>query len=157
LGNPRKRLSLGMLWTKDANSLFSVISCNRTFLAIFDVYCLISTRYLDRGFESHRGRAVAQPVIADFPPRLSEIRGICGGQSGTRASFLRVLRFPLTALWSEFLATGFNSRRYQIFWEVVGLERDPLNLMSTIEELLQRKSSDFGLENREYGRTDPSR
>jgi hypothetical protein len=29
--------------------------------------------------------------------------------------------------------------------------------MSTIEELLGRKNSGFGLENREYGRRDPSR
>jgi hypothetical protein len=40
---------------------------------------------------------------------------------------------------------------------VVGLERGPLNLVSTIEELLGRKYSSFGLENREYGRRDPSR
>jgi hypothetical protein len=34
----------------------------------------------------------------------------------------------------------------------VGLERGPLSLVSTIEELLGRKSSGFGLENRHYGR-----
>jgi hypothetical protein len=34
----------------------------------------------------------------------------------------------------------------------VGLERDPLSLVSTIEELLERKSSGSGLESREYGR-----
>jgi hypothetical protein len=34
----------------------------------------------------------------------------------------------------------------------VSLERDPLNLVSTIEELLGRNSSGSGLENREYGR-----
>jgi hypothetical protein len=34
---------------------------------------------------------------------------------------------------------GFDSRRYQIFWEVVGLERGALSLVSTIEELLDRK------------------
>jgi hypothetical protein len=39
----------------------------------------------------------------------------------------------------------------------VGLERGPRSLVSTIEELLERKSSGFGLENREYGRRDPSR
>jgi hypothetical protein len=50
---------------------------------------------------------------------------------------------------------GFDSRRYQIFWEVVGLERDPLSLVNTIEELLGSKSSGSGLENREYGRRDP--
>jgi hypothetical protein len=51
----------------------------------------------------------------------------------------------------------FNSRRYQIFWEVVGLERGPLSLVSTIEDLLGRNSSGSGLENREYGRGDPFR
>jgi hypothetical protein len=45
---------------------------------------------------------------------------------------------------------------YQIFGEVVGLERDPLNLVSTTEDLLGRKSSGSGLEIREYGRRDPS-
>jgi hypothetical protein len=34
---------------------------------------------------------------------------------------------------------GFDSRRCQIFWEVVGLERDPLSLVRIIEELLERK------------------
>jgi hypothetical protein len=33
---------------------------------------------------------------------------------------------------------GFDSRRYQIFWEVVGLERGPLNLVRITEELLER-------------------
>jgi hypothetical protein len=36
----------------------------------------------------------------------------------------------------------------------VGLERGPLSLVSTIEELLGRKSSGSGLENREYGSRD---
>jgi hypothetical protein len=39
----------------------------------------------------------------------------------------------------------------------VGLERGPLRLESTIEELFGRKSSGSGLENREYGRGDQSR
>jgi hypothetical protein len=38
----------------------------------------------------------------------------------------------------------------------VGLERYPLSLVSTIEELLERKSSGSGLESREYDRRDPS-
>jgi hypothetical protein len=33
----------------------------------------------------------------------------------------------------------FDSRRYRIFLEVVGLERDPLSLVRIIEELLERK------------------
>jgi hypothetical protein len=39
----------------------------------------------------------------------------------------------------------------------VGLERGPLSLVSTTEELLGRESSASGLEIREYGRRDPSR
>ena len=37
---------------------------------------------------------------------------------------------------------GFDPRRYQIFWVVVGLERDPLSLVSlvrSIEKLLEWK------------------
>jgi hypothetical protein len=51
----------------------------------------------------------------------------------------------------------FDSRCYQIFREEVYLERGPLSLTSTIEELLGRESSCLGLEGREYGRRDPSR
>jgi hypothetical protein len=40
-----------------------------------------------------------------------------------------------------------DSQLYQIFWEVVGLERGPLNLVITIEELLERKSSGSDLAN----------
>ena len=32
---------------------------------------------------------------------------------------------------------GFDSRRYQIFWVVVALERGPLSLVRSIEELLE--------------------
>jgi hypothetical protein len=39
----------------------------------------------------------------------------------------------------------------------VGLERGPLGLVSTTEELLGRKSSVSGQKIREYGRRDPSR
>jgi hypothetical protein len=39
----------------------------------------------------------------------------------------------------------------------VDLERGPLSLVSTTEELLERKSSGSVLESREYGRRNPSR
>jgi hypothetical protein len=45
--------------------------------------------------------------------------------------------------------TGFDSRPYHIFWEVGSLERGPLSLVRTIEELLEWKSRGFGLENRD--------
>jgi hypothetical protein len=40
---------------------------------------------------------------------------------------------------------------------LVGLERGPLSLVSTTEELLERKSSGSCLGNRYYGLRDPSR
>jgi hypothetical protein len=58
--------------------------------------------------------------------------------------------------WLLIQRPGLDSRCYQIFWEVVGLERGPLSLASTMEELLERKSSGSGLEIREYVRRDPS-
>jgi hypothetical protein len=39
----------------------------------------------------------------------------------------------------------------------VDLEHGPLSLVSTIEDLLGRKSSASGLESREHGSRDPSR
>jgi hypothetical protein len=59
--------------------------------------------------------------------------------------------------WLHIQRSGLDSRRYQIFWEVVGLKRGPLSLVSATEELLGRKSSGSGLESRDYGRRDPSR
>jgi hypothetical protein len=54
-------------------------------------------------------------------------------------------------------ATVLDSRHYQIFLEVVGLEWGPFSLVSIIWELLGRKNSGSGLESREYGRRYPSR
>jgi hypothetical protein len=39
---------------------------------------------------------------------------------------------------------GFDSRRYQIFWEVVGQERGLLTLVRITEEVLESRSSGFG-------------
>jgi hypothetical protein len=59
------------------------------------------------------------------------------------------------SFWLLIQRSWFDSRRYQILWVVVVLERGPL--VSTIEELLERKSSGSGLESREYGRRVPLR
>jgi hypothetical protein len=59
--------------------------------------------------------------------------------------------------WLQIQKHGFDSRCYQIFWEILGLDWGPLSLVSTTEELSERKSSGFGLESREYGRRDSSR
>jgi hypothetical protein len=49
---------------------------------------------------------------------------------------------------------GFDSPRY-IFWEILSLERGPLSLVSTIEDLLEINNSGSGVENQEYGRGEP--
>jgi hypothetical protein len=59
--------------------------------------------------------------------------------------------------WLQIQRSGFNSLCYQIFREVVCLERGPLSLVNTTEELLGRKSSGSGLERLEYGLGDPPR
>jgi hypothetical protein len=54
------------------------------------------------GLEPSNGRAIAQTVIRRLHTAAVRVRahvrscGICGGQSGTGAGFVRILRFPLT-------------------------------------------------------------
>jgi hypothetical protein len=62
------------------------------------------------------------------------------------------LWFSGQSSWLQILRSGLDSLRYQTFWEVVGLERGPLSLVSMTEELLGRKGSGSALENRDYGR-----
>jgi hypothetical protein len=71
--------------------------------------------------------------------------------------FDRLCGLVVKSSWPHIQTSGFDSRCYQIFWEVVGLERGPLSLVSTNEELLGRNSSGSGLESREHDPRDPSR
>jgi hypothetical protein len=57
--------------------------------------------------------------------------------------------------WLKIQRSVFDSRRYQISWDVVCLERGPFSLVSTIEELLEIKSSGSGLEIRDHGSRHP--
>jgi hypothetical protein len=59
--------------------------------------------------------------------------------------------------WLQMQRSGLDSRRYQIFWEAGGLELDSLSVVSAAEKLLERNSSVFSLESRDYGRRDPLR
>jgi hypothetical protein len=53
----------------------------------------------------------------------------------------------------EFLTTDPEIHvRFLALPEVVGLERGPLSLVGTVEELLERKIGGSGLENGDYGR-----
>jgi hypothetical protein len=59
--------------------------------------------------------------------------------------------------WLQIQWSEFDSQHNLVFWELEGLEWGPLSLVSTTEELFWRKCSGSGIENREYGCTDPSR
>jgi hypothetical protein len=67
------------------------------------------------------------------------MQGVLGGTNGL-----------LKHYWNNFTIKLPEQKK------VVGLERGPLSLVSTTEELLDRKVA-ARLENREYGRRDPSR
>jgi hypothetical protein len=59
--------------------------------------------------------------------------------------------------WLQIQRSEFDSRRYQTFWEIMGLERGPPSHVSAVEELFERKCIGSGQEVREYGRRDPLR
>jgi hypothetical protein len=63
---------------------------------------------------------------------------------------VRVPGYRFTDLW-------FDSRRYQIFWEEVSLEWGPLSLVSTIEDLLEKRKYRLWSRKKDYGRKDPLR
>jgi hypothetical protein len=76
----------------------------------------------------------------------------------TRWNFCKHILITQLPLWSsgqsswlQIQRSGFDFRRYQIIWQLVDLEWGPLSLVSTTEELLERKSSGSGLENLNYG------
>jgi hypothetical protein len=61
------------------------------------------------------------------------------------------------SFWLQIQRSGFHSQRYQIFWVVVGLERDPLSLVCIIMDLRGRKRRGSRLENRRYTLRDTPR
>jgi hypothetical protein len=95
-------------------------------------YSSASLKQWDRGFRSQYGPSYVSIFSCASAGLTHLLCGIVVRVSGCRS------RGP-----------GLNSRPYQIFWKVWGLERGPLGLMRTIEELLEWKSSGSGLENRD--------
>jgi hypothetical protein len=67
----------------------------KTFMAVYK--CIINILY---DVTLKRGRAVTQAVSRRLPTPAARVRscGICGGQSGSGAGSLRVLRFPLPGI-----------------------------------------------------------
>jgi hypothetical protein len=117
-------------------------------------------------WEVERGRCVRLTILLPSVSKLSRQYGILNVPQPYRHPW------PVTGMhcvsWDvriEFICYVEESRppllsSGQSSWlqngEVVGLERSPLSLVSTIEELLERKSGGSGLGNREYGSKDPS-
>jgi hypothetical protein len=96
------------------------------------------------------GHRCAQGHLAVIKPEKWELKSLASNFTLSQLCGL-VVRVP--GYWSR--GSGLDSRLYQIFWEVVGLEQRPLSLVSKIGQLLGKNSSGPGLENREYGRGDP--
>jgi hypothetical protein len=96
-----------------------------------------------------------------FLTELSRCLFIFSPKDGNRSSFRIFVFVRNTRRWDRLCGLvvrvffyrsrgpGFDSRRFQIFWEAAGLERGPVSLLRTTEELLGRKSSGSGLENRD--------
>jgi hypothetical protein len=59
--------------------------------------------------------------------------------SNVGTNFAHKLRSSGQSSWLQIQRSKFDSRSYQMLWVVVGLERGPLSLMSTTEELLVKK------------------
>jgi hypothetical protein len=90
---------------------------------------------------------------ADFLKRVASIH-CCNFLVYISYGLDRLCGLSVHSSWLQIQRPGFDSRPYQNFWLVVGLER---GLVSTTEELLERKSSGSGLESRQCGRKDLSR
>jgi hypothetical protein len=78
----------------------------RVYVSIMRVFCLLYLVTIDIGLFAVISSLVCKKIhlrlVAGFPPRRPGFKprvwssGICGGQSGVGAGFLRVRRFPLT-------------------------------------------------------------
>jgi hypothetical protein len=118
------------------------LEIGRSFLFLARGYRDINFSYRAMSSVQHPILSLEEPVSVFMSPSESGLDRLCG----------LVVRVPDY----RSRGPGFDSRHYQILWEVVRLKRCPLNLVSIIEQLLERKSIGCGLENREYDRRDPS-
>jgi hypothetical protein len=88
-----------ILWYTPSVYLFKIFS---SFCPIDCIRACLNIRWgikrrIQSKYASKVGRAIAQAVSRWLPTAAARVRscGICGGQSGTGADFLRSLRFPL--------------------------------------------------------------
>jgi hypothetical protein len=123
-----ERLHFGGMWTKK--------SLNTTGIEYLKPY---DHAYIHIHVTKHSYLFIPRPYFQSFTIVLP----LAVNQETYKRTYEFILRPPLwssgQSSWLQIQRYGFDSRRYQIFWEVVDLERGPLSLVSTIEELLGRK------------------
>jgi hypothetical protein len=107
------------------------------------------------------GRAIAQEVSRWLPTAAARVRarvwscGICGGQSGTGAGFLRVLRFPLPT----FIPPVAPQSPSSIIWglynrpEVAAVPSGYLHQSSTGQTIVHRRGTLVEGNTQEYNNT----
>jgi hypothetical protein len=97
--------------------------CDLTFTSSAHSVCGVSSKlscvgcrlnYLHNKVKTTLGRAIAQAVSRQLPTVVVQVRSqvkwcwVCGGQNGTGAGFLRVLRFPLPIPYSSLIRSWYN-------------------------------------------------
>jgi hypothetical protein len=80
-----------------------------------------------------------------LPLKCKDIFNKLPSRCSPYSQYLQHTRPPLWfsgwSSWQQIQSSGFDSRRYQILWEAVSVERGPLSLESTTEELLGKKNA----------------
>jgi hypothetical protein len=132
------------------------VPSNRT--EIYCASCEVRTDFICYVEESR------PPVWSSGQSSLLQSEDVLCFLSGTNWIYICYVEESRPPLWSsgqsswlQIQRSGLDSRRYHIFWEVLDLKLDPLSLVSTTEEIIERRSSGSGLESRECGPRDPSR
>jgi hypothetical protein len=85
------------------------------------------------------GKRLLNNLITNHPINISQLRFRYNEFYWPYMELDRICGVVVRVPGYRFRGRGFDSRRYYIFWEVVGLERGPLSLVGIIEELLERK------------------
>jgi hypothetical protein len=145
---------VGAKWWSAIRLATSPPSVSRLFRAVFlNRRVTVSQRLRTTGLENVGACTACYTDIFTFLPSCQCLNGNTVAMCSCFHS--HVLHTQNQSFWLQIQRSGFDSRRYQIFREAVGLERGPLNLVSTIEELLEKKNcKGSGLENRDYVRKD---